>query len=536
MFEVAEVGHKLAPEAYEAQAAALRGQLLDLQRQLAARPFSVVVVLAGVDAAGKSESANQIARWLDSRYVRVTAYDTPSEEARLRPEMWRYWRDLPPHGRIGVVLSSWYSRPVTEHAHGRLSDEGLDQALRRIVTFEQALVDDGTLVLKIWLHLSEKAQKKRLARLAADPLESWRVGPEQKRNLKRFDGFVAAAERVITTTSNGRARWHIVEGADRRYREVAVATLLRDALAARLAAPDEVGPHAPMPPPPPRRTLLDQLPSTSPVSRAQYDREIKEQGARIAHLAREAQAASIPTVLVFEGWDAAGKGGAITRLTDFLDARAYRVHSIAAPTPEERRRHWLWRFWTRLERAGRFTIFDRSWYGRVLVERVEGFCSPAAWQRAPSEIRNFEAELVGAGAVLVKLWMHVSAEEQLRRFQERATDPHKQHKLTDEDRRNRDKRPAYEDAIDEMAGGASTIATTRNTSQWPVSFRYAAPTATSASGARWTSNRTTPAPNQRSREPRVMTTPTSRSRSRSDSGGTTLETSGRGVLRRPAGV
>ena len=163
-----------------------------------------------------------------------------------------------------------------------------------------------------------------------------------------------------------------------------------------------------------------------------------------------------PLCVVLEGWDASGKGGAIKRLVAALDPRHVRVKQFAAPTPDELRHHWLWRFWPALPGWGGMAVLDRSWYGRVLVERVEGLTSEAAWQRAYEEIRDYEHMLVAEGMVLVKLWLHMSEAEQLKRFEARAKDPLKVWKLTEEDWRNREKRPAYVEAVEDMVIETST--------------------------------------------------------------------------------
>lgn len=187
-----------------------------------------------------------------------------------------------------------------------------------------------------------------------------------------------------------------------------------------------------------------------PMEKSEYKANIdvlQEQARLLSHLANKKKRG---VVLVFEGWDAAGKGGAIRRLTSTIDPRLYNVVSIAAPTEIERKHNYLWRFWTRIPRAGYTTIFDRSWYGRVLVERVEGFASEAAWKRAYNEIIFFEEDLVDSGIIVIKFWLHISSEEQLERFNLRNEDPMKRWKLTDEDWRNRDKWHLYEEACNEM--------------------------------------------------------------------------------------
>ena len=476
MFRTAELGRKVSREEFDAVAASLRIEILELQQQLRTADFPILFVFAGVDGAGKNQTINLLTEWMDPRWISACAYSAPSDEERERPEFWRFWRDLPPRGRIGLFLRSWYSAPVLDHAYGRSGENELIRRLDRIVGFETALAEDGALILKFWLHLSKEAQKRQLKRLAADARDSWRVSESDWEHWRMYDQFIGAAERTITRTSTGHAAWTIVEGEDQRYRELAVLTTFRDAAAHHLrhrallretrdrmrAIPSSpittvTGPDAgggPL-----RRiqpSILDTLDMTLDRSKEEYDAELARLAARLNILYREAKALGISTVVVFEGWDAAGKGGAIRRITRALDARDYQVLPIAAPTDEERARHYLWRFWRYLSRAGRITLFDRSWYGRVLVERVEALASEEEWRRAYAEINTFEQQLVEHGIILVKYWLHITKDEQARRFEERQVIPYKRWKLTDEDWRNRDKWDAYEVAVNDMIEKTST--------------------------------------------------------------------------------
>jgi polyphosphate kinase 2 (PPK2 family) len=206
----------------------------------------------------------------------------------------------------------------------------------------------------------------------------------------------------------------------------------------------------------PRATVLSRLNMSREIDRSGFRKKLEEQQGRLNLLHRKAREKGISAILVFEGWDGAGKGGAIRRVTAALDAPTYEIIPIAAPTDEERAHHYLWRFWRHVPREGRLSIFDRSWYGRVLVERVEGFASAGEWFRAYSEINDFEEQLVDHGIVLLKYWLHITPEEQLRRFKERERSPFKQWKLTDEDWRNRKKRSDYARAVNEMIARTST--------------------------------------------------------------------------------
>ena len=470
MFEAAELGRTVSSAEYKAQVPALREDLLEVQGRLreAGRP-SVIVLFGGVEGAGKSESVNLLNEWMDPRWLVTRAYGPPSDEESERPEYWRFWRDLPAKGRIGFFLSAWYSRPLLDRVHRSLRRAEFGERLDEIVDFERALTDDGALILKFWMHLDKRSQKQRLEKLQSDPLTRWRVTREQWDNWRLYDRFIAAAEEIIARTSVANAPWMIVEGGDERYRSLTVATAIRDAIRKRLNEPNEkrVPVSAAMargtarrPPTSAsrssRQTILSALDMSQRVEASRYGTELERLQGRLNRLHRKAQRRGVSTILVFEGWDAAGKGGTIRRLTAAIDARACQVIPIAAPTEEERAQHYLWRFWRHLARRGRVTIFDRSWYGRVLVERIEGFATEAEWTRAPAEINQFESQLVADGIVLVKFWIHITQDEQLRRFRDRERSSYKRWKLTEEDWRNRKQWTAYELAVNDMIERTST--------------------------------------------------------------------------------
>jgi polyphosphate:AMP phosphotransferase len=475
MFEAAELGRQVSSHEYKSRVPALRQALLEAQSALReTRRAPVIILFSGVDGAGKSESVNLLNEWMDPRWLLTRAYGLPSDEERERPDYWRFWRDLPPKGRIGFFLSAWYSRPLVDRVHRRLSRAEFGARLDEIIDFERALTDDGTLILKFWMHLDKQSQKARLKKLGKDPLTRWRVTPEHWDNWKLYGRFIDAAEEIIRRTSLANAPWTIVEGADERYRSLTIATAVHDAIRkrliesadnrepARVAADHQKQRAAPAAAKTLRingtsqATILSRLDMTQRVDPKQYRTKLERFQGRLNSLHRKAERSGVSTILVFEGWDAAGKGGAIRRLTAALDARSYQVIPIAAPTEEERAQHYLWRFWRHLARRGRVTIFDRSWYGRVLVERVEGFASEQAWVRAYAEINQFEAQLVAYGIVLVKYWIHITKAEQLRRFRARETAAYKRWKLTEEDWRNRKQWSAYEQAVNDMVERTST--------------------------------------------------------------------------------
>ena len=469
MFEAAEVGRKLAKSDYKAQVPRLRSELLSVQQELRQAPFPVIVLFAGVDTAGKGETVNLLNEWMDPRWILTRGYTDPSGEERERPRLWRYWRDLPPRGRLAMFLSAWYSSPIRDRVARRLSIPQFDSLLDQVAAFERMLTDDGTVIVKFWMHLSKAAQKKRLKAFEKDPLHRWRVTKDQWKHWAMFDKFVSAADHAIRRTSTDAAPWHIVEGEDERYRTTVVATELRDAIRRGLERRATT---------PPARSagrrarndgavtairrvdrefnVLDNLDLSQKLSDVEFDRTLARQQARLNALQRRAGKRGMSTIVVFEGWDAAGKGGAIRRVTQSLDARDYQVIPIAAPTDEERAHHYLWRFWRHLSRAGRMTIFDRSWYGRVLVERVEGFATGAEYMRGYGEIVHFEEQLVTSGILLVKFWIHISRDEQLRRFRDRTRTSYKRWKITEEDWRNRKRWADYTVAVNDMVARTST--------------------------------------------------------------------------------
>lgn len=487
MFRTAELGQKVPKSEFKPLEPLLRQELLDVQRRLRElAKFPVIILFGGVDGAGKGETVNILNEWMDPRWLLTQAYTDPSAEEQARPKFWRYWRDLPPKGRIGLFLSAWYSQPLLDRAHRKTSAAEFDRALDRIVSFEKLLADDDALIIKFWMHLSRDAQKRRLTKLEKDPLTSWRVTKQDWSNWKIYDHFEEAAERIIMRTSTGASPWFTVEGEDHNYRSLTVGTTIRDEIEKHIAAVTEkhrvaaeLKAKAKTVTPAKSKTakvvageeqsnvaandnsllgatVLSALDMSHSLTKKQYKKQLQEYQAKLNSLSRKAKEKKQGAILLFEGPDAAGKGGAIRRVTAALDARQYRVIPFAAPTDEERAQHYLWRFWRHIGRDGRFHIFDRSWYGRVLVERIEGFATEHEWRRAFAEINDFEEQLHEHGLLLLKYWIHISKDEQLARFKAREQTPHKRWKITDEDWRNRERWEEYDVAVNDIVEQTST--------------------------------------------------------------------------------
>ena len=463
MFESAELGHKIDKATYDKEVPNLRKELLDAQFDLAEKAkFPVIILVGGVDGAGRGETVNQLNEWMDPRFIHTHGMGEPSDEEMERPMMWRFWRALPPRGKIGVFLGSWYTWPILNRVMGLTKTAELDQSLERAKRLEKMLTDEGALIIKFWLHLSRNMQEKRLKLLEGNPKTRWRVTKRDWEHYKLYDKFLTVNESVIRHTSTAEAPWIVIEGADARYRSLTVGKIVLEAIRKRLAEPDKKKePNtraAPLLPSIDKLNILETLDLTQKLEKKKFDKELEKYQGKLAMLTLDPKFKDITVIAVFEGNDAAGKGGAIRRITSAVDARQYEVIPIAAPTEEERAQPYLWRFWRHVPRKGRITIFDRSWYGRVLVERVEKFCSEFDWMRAYHEINDFEAQLVRHQTVVVKFWLTISKEEQLRRFKEREKIGFKRFKITDEDWRNRDKWDAYEQAIGDMVDRTSTEA------------------------------------------------------------------------------
>ncbi|MCM1981829.1 polyphosphate:AMP phosphotransferase [Lyngbya confervoides] len=457
MFESAELEHILSDEEYQQAVPKLREALLAAQYHLLDhQDRSLLIIVGGVEGAGKGDSINVLSHWLDARHLEVHALPLqPSDEECMRPEYYRYFRRLPPKGKIGIHFGSWHSQLILDYAFHRISRNRMDAALARVCEFEQMLVEEGWTLLKLWFHLSKKKQRVRLKTLSQSKQQRWRVSERDWKLLKHYDRLAQVSSRALRETSTGYAPWHIIPGADPNYRQITLGRIVLSALNHHPQSAS-IAPPVTLLDPIDGYPLLRQVDLNHQVKSSEYRQTLEKYQGQLNLALRNPSFQDQALALVFEGWDAAGKGGAIRRITAALDVRFYRVISVAAPTETELRYPYLWRFWQQVPPVGHVAIFDRSWYGRVLVERVENLCSEADWMRAYKEINEFEEQWRERGVVILKFWLHISPEEQLRRFKQREETGYKRYKITPEDWRNRDKWPQYEHAVSDMIDRTST--------------------------------------------------------------------------------
>jgi polyphosphate:AMP phosphotransferase len=441
---------RISKAAFERNLPSLRDELLDLQLKLhTSKSCAIAVIIAGTPAAGRSETVNELLEWLDPKHIGVHALGAPSPYDCKFPPLWRFWRKLPARGRMTFFFAGWYGEYLGGVVKDGKSKQRDKRSVERILQLEQMLVRDGVRVVKIYLHTDHQTQLERLKKLRANKLTSWRVTKEDRWQAKHFDQVNRVTKMCLKATDHDAAPWHRVDGTDEEYRLLTVGKVLRDEIASGLKAAEQKRRDWPAEKSGKVKPLT-VAPTQHPLDDDEYERQLETLQGRVARLVRKSRFCKHGLVLAFEGMDAAGKGGAIRRITHALDARQYQVVPVSAPTPEELSYPYLWRFWRHVPAKGSITIFDRSWYGRVLVERVRDLTPYADWKRAYAEIVEFERQLTEHGLLVAKFWLSVSKDEQLKRFKARDDDPLKRFKVDREDWANRRYYDAYQTAATEM--------------------------------------------------------------------------------------
>lgn len=461
MLEKIDLSKKVDKKTYRRVMDEAEEKLGLLQRECKDAGIPVILVFEGMGAAGKGVQINRLIQALDPRGFDVYACDRPTEDEQMRPFLWRYWTKTPAKGRIAVFDRSWYRSVQVDRFDGLTREDKLGDAYQDILSFEKQLCDDGTVIMKFFLYIDKDEQKKRFKKLEGSKETSWRVTEEDWNRNKDFDRYLKMNEEMLEKTDTDYAPWVIIEAVDKDYAALKIVSTVMDRLEYELehrrpedektAQRQESKTRERF-----KNGVLSGIDLSKSLTEEEYKTRLKKLQKRLAELHSELYRLRIPVVIGFEGWDAGGKGGAIKRLTSNLDPRGYRVNPTAAPNDIEKVHHYLWRFWNSVPKAGHIAIFDRTWYGRVMVERIEGFCSEAEWRRAYQEINEMESHMANAGAVVLKFWLHIDKNEQERRFRERQANPAKQWKITDEDWRNREKWDQYEEAVNEMLIRTST--------------------------------------------------------------------------------
>ena len=455
MPDAIDLNKTMDKKTYKQILADLEKRLAALQLEIQRQRIPVVICFDGMGASGKGTLMRRIVHPLDPRLFNVHPMGNVSEDMKMRPFLYPYWINMPSKGRIAIFDRSWCRNLLPERQSKlNMSEQEKSAYYDDVNAFEKQLTDDGTVVIKLFLHISQAEQRARMARWAENPDTAWRVN---EGDLAHYDINKAVFDDMIKRSNRSESPWHSIEANDPQYAAIKILNIvvacLEDGIAAKSAAAAEKTKHGA---PPPRHAVLRAADPLLSISDMDYKAKLSYYQNKMNSLGSKLYAKRRSVVVVYEGWDAAGKGGSIKRVTAELDPRGYEVIPIAAPSREQLDHHYLWRFHKKTPKDGHIAIFDRSWYGRVLVERVEGLSSKDVWMRAYQEINDMERHWANHGIIIFKFWIDIDKDEQLRRFQARAQNPAKAHKLTDEDWRNRDKWDAYAQAMKDMIARTGT--------------------------------------------------------------------------------
>lgn len=459
MLEKIDLKKKCQGKEYKARLEEESAKLSVLQRQCKEAGIPVIIVFEGFGAAGKGTQINRLIQAMDPRGFSVYTSNKESEDERLHPFLWRYWTKIPAKGRFAIFDRSWYRRVLVDRFDKITKKEELPSAFHDILSFERQLTDDGTVIIKFFLYISKEEQKKRFKLLEDSRETAWKVTEADWKRNKEYSEYLKINEEMLEKTDTDYAPWVIVEAMDKNYAALKIISSVTARLEKELekkAALTKSEKKAAKAVDKYKSGVLSGVDLSKALSNKEYKQKLDSLQKKMEILHSELYRLRIPVVICFEGWDAGGKGGAIKRLTSHMDPRGYEVNPTASPNDTEKAHHYLWRFWNNMPKAGHIAIFDRTWYGRVMVERIEGFCSEAEWKRAYQEINEMEEHLTNSGCIVLKFWLHIDRDEQERRFKERMENPAKQWKITDEDWRNREKWDEYEKAVDEMLVRTST--------------------------------------------------------------------------------
>lgn len=450
-------GEKPEDEELEKRLQVARAQLAVKQIKMKERKLPVLVLLEGWGAAGKGSVLGKVIRNMDPRFFKVADMERPTQGEMRKPFLYRHFIKIPVAGKFMFLDGGWMDEVTKAYLHGKLEEGDYTDRIQSIKRFERQLTDNGYLVMKFFFHINEKEQKKRFDELLEDKDTKWRVTEDDIWQNKNYEQCLKIYDQYLNDTNQSTAPWYLIDSKNKKWAELQMLEFLIKGIDTALMNSSLAVPLLQNPFPLKTMPKLSEIPLDKSLTEEEYKEQLQKYQKRLSELHNKLYRKKVPVIIAYEGWDAAGKGGNIKRIASALDPRGYEVHPIASPEPHEKARHYLWRFWSRLPKTGHVAIFDRTWYGRVMVERLEGFCSENDWQRAYNEINEFEKELSDWGAVIIKFWVQIDKDTQLERFTLRQNTPEKQWKITEEDWRNREKWDLYEEAVNEMLQKTSTV-------------------------------------------------------------------------------
>lgn len=460
MLEKIDLKQSLKKDVYNEKMDYFSSKLGELQRACRAAKIPVVILFEGWRGAQRSVIINHMMQQMDARGFRVYSASKMADEEMDQPLFEPFWRQLPANGNMAVYYRSWYYLK-NEYTFDRDAEQvkRINTTYEHINAFEKQLTDDNYVLLKFFVHVSEKQLKINVQKAEKTYGKGWNKVSESDDDFVDYQRYLEIYEKMFIDTDKPNAHWYLIAGDDTRFAEVSIFDVIVQRLELALVEAEERKLAGKQDNRLPRTEIYDVLSKvdlSKAIAKAEYKEKLDKYQSKLSVLQYEMYKKGIPSVFGFEGWDAGGKGGAIRRLTAALDPLGYSVNPVAAPNIVEKSFHYLWRFWTHFPKRGEIAIFDRTWYGRVMVERIEGFATQDEWSRAYAEINEMESQWAEYGTVIGKFWLQIDQDEQYKRFKEREQNPGKEWKITDEDWRNREKWPAYEAAVNEMLVRTST--------------------------------------------------------------------------------
>lgn len=443
----------------KAKIKSLKEKLAFLQQTVKNKQLPVIVVVEGWGASGKGNIVSEIISEMDPRSFKVFCDNENDDSANSRPFLWKYWNKIPEYGRFSIFIRSWYKEISTDVIEKDISQKKIKSRIESINTFEKQLSDDGYLIIKLFLNISQKEQEKRFKKLEESKNTSWRVTKTDKYRNKHYDKYYDAFDSMLEKTNSDFSQWNVIDSTESDFAVYNTLKIIIDSINNALQKQDnKIIENTSL-----KKNFdlkdvrkLSEVDLDKSISDDEYEKKLGKYQNELSKLQNTLFRKNIPVIIMFEGWDASGKGGAIKRIAKALDPRGYEAIPISAPNSYELAHHYLFRFWKNVPKTGHIAIFDRSWYGRVLVERVENLIKENVWERAYNEINEFEYELTKSGVIVIKFWLQIDKNEQLKRFNERQNTIEKQWKITDEDWRNREKWNSYEIAVNDMISKTST--------------------------------------------------------------------------------